>query len=702
MIRPLRLEFLDRLDKDDDGGNFTTADERHEVLRICKAYYDTELPRPGKHGTLENGERVEKMARQMEPGTLMQTFEFYAALFAPHQQLIKKVPTYSEIKFANNTLSQGELMCFCNDFELTPKVVSRNDIRHIWPYIQEEHAGVGGVSNAKRIGKELSLEGFKQFLVRVAMVNMVAPQGRQVVLSRKQQPHEAVQALCDFLNFGNSRWIKKKIKTAGTVTQLRLGGQKKAIQNPYTVHDSKRFKICYPPKKGDDSITGMIAAAKAKRELVAKPGHGLESTLTVGVYKMAMAFYKPSLKAIFKPFEAVPVLNEWVPFIRDRPSGQICRCYIDAGDVIVGHVYKFKVVLQNQSDCTVKLGQPFLEPYTADEDIRLDAKFDPRTVAPRRYSCVVISLVLPHQKEYNCSVVFTSSPVGTSTARKALVRCPLYVVSHGVNHRDHGKSRLSMTLRERMTTPIQDDDEGAHICSTSDVDGDDAGETEEEEAARKRRELTGKLLGGPYVEDLERKTSELWDELHRWREQKSANNAHARHAGCTAVRELMRMSVQNRPPGTMPIVPPFDQILKMEMLSPSPHFIDPAPTPKWMVNGEMSAPQEFNQDGSVKARNNNHRDRHDRPPARAKKLPFLPPVTTYSIVDFRKDGDVYRAIHGKNLIGTPNCLHSLTLPNTSQYSIRRKSAIEVLARQREHIAVFRTSKSVPRVQFNSS
>ena len=49
-IRPLYAAFLDRLDKDDDGGNFTTADERHEALRIAKTYFDKEAPRPGKHG----------------------------------------------------------------------------------------------------------------------------------------------------------------------------------------------------------------------------------------------------------------------------------------------------------------------------------------------------------------------------------------------------------------------------------------------------------------------------------------------------------------------------------------------------------------------------------------------------------------------------------------------------------------------------
>ena len=44
-IRPLYASFLDRLDKDDDGGNFTTADERHETLRIAKTFYDKEAGR---------------------------------------------------------------------------------------------------------------------------------------------------------------------------------------------------------------------------------------------------------------------------------------------------------------------------------------------------------------------------------------------------------------------------------------------------------------------------------------------------------------------------------------------------------------------------------------------------------------------------------------------------------------------------------
>ena len=56
----------------------------------------------------------------------------------------------------------------------------------------------------------------------------------------------------------------------------------------------------------------------------------------------------------------------------------------------------------------------------------------------------------------------------------------------------------------------------------SDNDGyrDDEEETEEEEAFRKRQELKAKLRG-PYVQDLERKTAELWDEIHKYKQQKT-------------------------------------------------------------------------------------------------------------------------------------------------------------------------------------
>ncbi len=720
IMRPLYAEFLDRLDKDDDGGNFTTADERHETLRIAKTFYDKEAPRPGKHGSIQNSDQVSKMARQMNPGTLLLTFEFYAALFAPHQQLIKKVPTYSEIKFANNTLSQGELMCFCSDFNITPDIVSKQDIRHIWPYIQEQHSGVGGVNHAKRIGKELSVEGFKQFLCRVALVNMVSPEGRKVVLSKKRQAHEAVLKLCEFLGFHDKKFIKNKIKVSGAATQNRLAGSIGMADggNPYTKHDSKRFTMVWPPKKEKNDIESMIKAANEKK--AKRKGSGIGNSgraLDSGLYKSAMGYYMNSLKAIFAPFESEPVLNEWEVFLRDRPSGQVCRPYIDCGEIILKTAYKYQVILVNQSKYTVKLHEPFIEPEEADRNIRLSAKYEPNLVKAGRKCKVTLTLFVPHHIEYNASLVFTATRYFKNSQEanaagktlKSLVRCPLYVISYGAHHGENKKPREALTLRERMTMRFPENgggdiDDLSDEASDSDGYGDAEEETEEEESFRKRQELKAKLRG-PYVQDLERKTAEMWDEIHKYKQQKTLNNINASVVGRQNVADLMKLSLVGRKPGTMPIVPPFEQILKMEILSPSPNFVDPSRTPKWMVNGEMSAPQELNEDGSVKIVHGNTKtptvvsklmgsntgSRRQR--RRKRRLPFLPPIASYCPIDFRKDGDVYRVIHGKSLIGKTSSTSTLTLPNHPNFVIKRSQSAQVLANRKERIAIVRAKSS---------
>tara|TARA_A100001015_G_scaffold52489_1_gene57606 strand:- start:429 stop:614 length:186 start_codon:yes stop_codon:yes gene_type:complete len=58
----------------------------------------------------------------------------------------------------------------------------------------------------------------------------------------------------------------------------------------------------------------------------------------------------------------------------------------------------------------------------------------------------------------------------------------------------------------------------------------------------------------------------MWDEIHRYKEQKTTNNINASVVGRKNVVDLMKLSLIGRKPGTMPIVPPFEQILKMEMV----------------------------------------------------------------------------------------------------------------------------------------
>ena len=236
----LRGEFLHQLDCDDDGGNFTAADERFESLIICTAEYNGEAARPGCK-PLERGQFAEKMARETNPGTLLRVFNFYAKLFAPHQQMQAKVPTMSEIMFANNTLSQGEVMCFCTDFRIVPHLLTRNDVRHIWPIIGEEHGGDDG----KRVGKELSLSGFMEFLVRVSLLNGMTPDGRQKRLCEDKQAHSAMAGLVKWLHLDDRSAIKRKLATVGKSTQKRLASSshEDTLGNPYTKSDDRRFKV---------------------------------------------------------------------------------------------------------------------------------------------------------------------------------------------------------------------------------------------------------------------------------------------------------------------------------------------------------------------------------------------------------------------------------------------------------------------------
>ena len=148
----------------------------------------------------------------------------------------------------------------------------------------------------------------------------------------------------------------------------------------------------------------------------------------------------------------------------------------------------------------------------------------------------------------------------------------------------------------------------------------------------------------------------------------------------------------------------------MEMLSPSPMFVDPKPTPKWMVNGQMSAPEEFNEDGSTKIKSNQSNTNGKAPHVVSRlisssgsasrsrrrirrRLPTLPPIASYCPIDFRKDGDVYRVMHGKSLIGKMSSASSLTLPNNPKFVVKRSRSAQVLARKKERVAIVRANSS---------
>jgi hypothetical protein len=70
--------------------------------------------------------------RRVVPGTIVLVYDFYAKLQAPAIQLCGKARSYDEAKRADETLSQGELTSLLKDFNVVPKLLSREELAHIW------------------------------------------------------------------------------------------------------------------------------------------------------------------------------------------------------------------------------------------------------------------------------------------------------------------------------------------------------------------------------------------------------------------------------------------------------------------------------------------------------------------------------------------------------------------------------------------
>ena len=246
--------------------------------------------------------------------------------------------------------------CLLICFSIVPHLLTRNDIRNIWPFIGAELDS----GESKRVGKELDLTGFQELLVRIALVNGLTPDGRPKALCLDKQPHSAIGALVKWLHLDDRSAVKQKLATVGKKTQKRLSNasQENSMGNPFTKSDNRRFKLLESLHPKSTTVSEMIDEGNRKLKAVKKRGRrGGNVNLTQGlsVLTKVMKKYHHSLKHTFAAFESELVTTSWKRFNRDRSSGQICRTYIDAGDCVVNHEYQFTLRIKNQTNFTLNL-----------------------------------------------------------------------------------------------------------------------------------------------------------------------------------------------------------------------------------------------------------------------------------------------------------------------------------------------------------
>ena len=137
---------------------------------------------------------------------------------------------------AQNTICLGELLAFCRDFDVVPQLVSKAEVTWLFSLAAQPQDNTPDVSigivAVSRPGREININGFKKFVVHVALLNGLYPAGRRTLLWKQaarpaqQQLHQLVGALCRYLKLDQYEPMLRflhsmKVERAGYRDSLR-------------------------------------------------------------------------------------------------------------------------------------------------------------------------------------------------------------------------------------------------------------------------------------------------------------------------------------------------------------------------------------------------------------------------------------------------------------------------------------------------
>ena len=156
--------------------------------------------------TSTNRDAHKKLAQN---SSIIEIFSSYSKLFSPTFRDLN-VPLDREDYEA--TIHIQELLQFCDDFEIYPRLLAKADIKYLW-------SAVSLNSDDKRSGRVpgLNMEGFKDILVRIALLAYHRPRAKELILrlnSGIMPSHvELVEYLCRYLHLDDQNWIMMLMKS---------------------------------------------------------------------------------------------------------------------------------------------------------------------------------------------------------------------------------------------------------------------------------------------------------------------------------------------------------------------------------------------------------------------------------------------------------------------------------------------------------
>jgi hypothetical protein len=156
--------------------------------------------------------RKSGMMDDNKTNTLIMIFNFYSKIKFSFQQT-----TFTADDIANSTLSFQKTELFCKDFNIIPKLLTRDDLKFIWEDLANAHfeKGLGQFKDAE-------FSSFKDLIVRMAIWAYQKPGLKKLIVTIEgflPKPVEVVKCFCTFLHLHDTEYVMNFLRNIAKQTE---------------------------------------------------------------------------------------------------------------------------------------------------------------------------------------------------------------------------------------------------------------------------------------------------------------------------------------------------------------------------------------------------------------------------------------------------------------------------------------------------
>ncbi len=147
-----------------------------------------------------------------QTNTLIMIFNFYSKIKFSFQQT-----SFTADDIANATMSFQKTELFCNDFNIVPKLLTRDDLKFIWEDLANSYfeKGLGQF-------KEADFHSFKELIVRMAIWAYQKPGLKKLIVTIEgfmPKPVEIVKFFCTFLHLHDTEYVMNFLRNIAKKTE---------------------------------------------------------------------------------------------------------------------------------------------------------------------------------------------------------------------------------------------------------------------------------------------------------------------------------------------------------------------------------------------------------------------------------------------------------------------------------------------------